>query len=86
MVKKVVVGVVSYGCSGRNVLSKHYALNLNDEEVDHLLNVIESSLESLLGDLVVASRADGAGEGGASHEFTCEFGKSDNCARQLFHV
>ena len=46
-------------CSGDgNVLSVYYALDLNDKEVDHLLDIVKSGFESLFWDLVVFARTD----------------------------
>lgn len=49
----------TYSCSHTNVLSKHDTLRFDDEEVDQLLNVVQGSLEGLLGEFVVASRTNG---------------------------
>ena len=52
------VGGRTHQSSIGDVLGENYSLSLNDEEVDELLDVVKGGLESLLGDLVVSSRAD----------------------------
>ena len=78
--------MISHSCSSRNVLSEYYSLDLNDEEVDHLLHIVESGLQRLLWDLVVSTRTKGGCNGGVGHEFACDLSEGDNWPRQQYSV
>lgn len=60
------------------MLSENDSLEFNDKEVDKLLHVVKSRLESLLWDLVVSSRADGTGDTRADGVFGGDFSKGNN--------
>ena len=48
----------TYGSSDQDVLGEDDSLGLYNKEVDELFNIIQSGLEGLLWDLVVASGTD----------------------------
>jgi hypothetical protein len=48
----------TYGDCVEDILGKYYALRLDNEEVDELLNVLQGALEILTGDGVVLARAE----------------------------
>jgi hypothetical protein len=52
----------TYSSSGIHVLGENYALRLNDEEVDELLNIVEQTLERGLGDGEVLTRPELGGK------------------------
>ena len=57
-----------------NILGKQNALELNDKEVDELFNVIEESLQGLLGNAVVSTRTKGGSHTGASDSLSNDLG------------
>lgn len=70
--------VRTYGNSVQNILGEQDALELNDEEIDELFNIVESSLEGFLWDGVVSARAEIAGKTLREDELPCKLrGSSD---------
>ncbi len=52
------MGIGTHGSRGRDVLSEHYALSLDDEEVGKLVDVANHGIEGLAGHRVVFARAE----------------------------
>lgn len=75
--------MVAYSSSGIHVLSKHYALRLDDEEVDELLHIIEQTLQRGLGDGEVLAWAELGGETAAECQLSCNL---SCCGRTKYHV
>lgn len=60
------------------MLSEDYSLKFNDKEVDELLDIVKSSFECLLGNLVVSFRADGISDARADCVLRGNLGEGDD--------
>lgn len=74
---------VTYSSSGIHVLGEHYALRLDDKEVDKLLDIIEQTLKRSLGDGEVLARTELGGKTTAECYLSSDF---SGCGCTQCHV
>lgn len=73
----------------KDILAKHDALELNDEEVDELLNIVQRGLEGLTRNSVVLARAHARGKATVHDKLADNFGSSGNwkfCQSQFHQI
>lgn len=69
---------ITYGSSVDDILSEQNALKLDQEEIQQLGKVLQDSLMGLLGDGVIAARAERAGNALLEDDLTCDLNGSGN--------
>lgn len=69
----------TYSTSGIHIFGEHYALGLNDEEVDKLLDIVQEAFKRSFGNCVVLSRPELGSQTLAESQVSGSFRGSSDC-------